>query len=540
MAPSVRRLSRTRSQGANASVTSVEVTHATNESRQISETDDFLRSNAAIGGLFITPPYDVGRLFAIVEQSNTILPCVAAMVTNVVKPGWEVRPSITNTEMDGGEQSEAASFIDHANSEESLASVMAKVIHDRECVGFGFLEVIRDNIGRIALFRHAKSLHTRIGLQTKDTVLVEYNIKRGRRTSTVTEVRRFRRYLQVVAGRTVFFKEFGDPRDMNARTGLYSHEEGYTDDAPATEIFHFRLQSNETYGVPRWINQLPSVIGSRESEEVNLNYFRENTVPPIMMMVSGGRLTRQSYQEVMNTMNKQRGKDTHHRFTLVEAVGEGDSIDGKNSSNVKVEIEKLTDARQSDGLFSQYDEANQSKIMSSWRLPRNAIGRSKDGNFTGEAVAAFVVESQVYAPERNDLDEIINKNFVNGERGMNLRTCMLVSRTPQITNPEMVIRTLTALNTIGAITPRHAQLIANTMLQIEIPPYPQPGQEGYEEWMDIPIQMSIRNPYKDHEAGAGEVVEGEQTNKTELVKEIEQTGNVGLRQPKNGEQIHGA
>lgn len=535
-----RRLARTRRQpAAAAAVTSVEVTHGSNESRQISETDDYLRTNAALGGTIIATPYDVGRLFAIAEQSNTILPCVEAYVTNVVNPGWEVRPAVPNQDPDLMDAAEVQSFIDHANSDETLEGVLTKVIRDREIVGFGFMEVIRDAAGRIALLRHAKSLITRIGLVYQKPVLVEYNIRRGRRVSTVTEVRKFRRYLQIISGRTVWFKEFGDPRAMNAQTGKFEDEEGYDDSAPATELLHFRLPSNDVYGVPRWINQIPSVIGSRESEEVNLNYFRENTVPPLMMLVSGGRLTAQSYREVMNAMNKERGKDTHHRFTLVEAVPEGDSVDTKGGGNVKVGLEKLTDARQSDALFAGYDSANQSKVMSSWRLPPNAIGRVRDGNFTGEAVAAFVVESQVYAPARNDLDQILNKHLIGGSRGMDIKTCVLVARTPQITNPEMVVRTLTALNTIGSLTPRTAQLIANTMLQVEIPAYPQPGQDGYEEWMDRPIQLSMRNSYTDHTKGAGATLEGEQDTKSALDKDIEATGDVGQRQPKNGEQIHG-
>ena len=37
--------------------------------------------------------------------------------------------------------------------------------------------------------------------------------------------KKFRKFRQNVAGRTVYFKEFGDPRIMDKRTGKYVTEE---------------------------------------------------------------------------------------------------------------------------------------------------------------------------------------------------------------------------------------------------------------------------------------------------------------------------
>ena len=49
--------------------------------------------------------------------------------------------------------------------------------------------------------------------------------------------KRFRRYVQIRDGKRVYFKEFGDPRLINARTGKVDDNA----EVPATEIIHFKL-----------------------------------------------------------------------------------------------------------------------------------------------------------------------------------------------------------------------------------------------------------------------------------------------------------
>lgn len=505
------------------------VFHATraddSTSRQLLE-DQFDNAVFQGGGVGLVPPYNVYRLYQLIEESNMLRQCIDAQVTNTVLTGWEVDTVIRGKPANVGEASELQSFIEHANSDESLAVVMSKVIRDRESVGFGFLEVIRDAVGDLSLLRHAPSVHTRLCAVDNDEVLVEFEIARGRRVSVVREYRKFRRFVQIVRGRTVWFKEFGDPRTLCATTGIFEGRNGYVQGTPATELVHFRLPSNDPYGLPKWINQIPSIIGSREAEEVNMRYFQDNTVPAMMLTVSNGRLTRASYDQLNNILNNHGvGAERQNKIILVEAVGEADSLDGKSTS-VDLKVEKLSDARQSDGLFRSYDDANMAKVRSSFRLPPVVVGMSQDVNFATANVSAFIAESQVFAPERSLIDELLNKLLVNGRNGLRLRTAKLTSRTPSITSPDMVIKTLTALNVMGALTPRSAQAIANKMLQIEIAPYPAKGEAEYQAWTDEPIIFNAKAAPTD----AG------QNQKTEEQKLTEKTGEVAQQPTKNGLQ----
>lgn len=550
-------------------------------SRQVSYADDFLALAGTGGAQIVIPtPYNIPKLFEMIEQSNMLQQCIDAYCTNTVMTGWEIEPVVRGRDIDQGEQNELQSFIDHANSEESLSTVMDKTIRDRESVGFGFLEVIRDASGNISILRNAPALFTRLCVKHPDDVLVTYDIPRGRRTTSVQEWRKFRRYIQIVNGQRIWFKEFGDPRKMDCTNGAYSNEPGYDPNNPeATEIFHFKNPSNDVYGIPRWITQIPSIIGSRESEEVNMRYFQDNTVPPMFLLVSGGRLTQQSYAQLHRTLNEgDLGSDRQNKIMLLEAIGEGDSMDGK-ASPIDIKVEKLAASRQSDGLFKQYDEGNMAKVRSSFRLPPVVVGMAQDATFATANVSAFIAENQVFGPARGHIDETMNKQLISGRAGLQLRTCKLVSRTPIITSPDMVVKCMTALNVMGAVTPRSAQELANKMLQIELTPYPKKDAPDWEEWMDRPIQFAqrgmrgaaydegaqdlanaigpdvdaqgepIQNPddyaHGDQEPAGGPAItptgklpstHGQAATESTDVKKTQQSGQIAQTAPKNGEQ----
>lgn len=474
----------------------------------------------------LIPPYDPLTLLKIVGESNMVPQCIAAYVTNIALCGFEVVGIHPDIKVDEKEAEELQSLIDNANSEESLTTVHSKVVADYEKLGYAYLEVVRDRVKRVSLLRSTKGHTIRLCPKGEEYIPIQYDILRGPRVSTVTELRQFRRFVQIVNGKTRYFKEFGDPRDLNFETGDFGADGASVPASKlATEIIHFRQNSEDSYGVPRWINQLPSILGSREAEEVNLRYFEENTVPPMIMSVAGGRLTAASFRELKSLLTQQGvGKDRMHKVLLVEAVPERESLDDRGSVSLK--IDKLTDTRQGDGLFKEYDEGNQSKVRSSFRLPPVAVGLSQDVTFATANVSAFIAETQVYAPERRSYDEIYNKLVVNGRNGLALSTCQIRSRVPAITNPQELIKSLTALNVMGALTPRTAIDAANRILEIELPQYPEKGAEGYDEWMDKPI-IFVTKGTESQDGQAQKSTEGKKT---------EQDGNVQKRKPENGSE----
>src|SRR5262249_62103184 len=130
-------------------------------------------------------------------------------------------------------------------------------------------------------------------------------------------------------------------------------------DAPATETLHFTVPSTgPPYGVPRWIGALLSVLGSREMEEVNYLYFSNKSVPPLALLVSGGRLSDASVPRIERHIQENlKGKDGFHKILILEADG-GATGDAK----AKIQLVPLTQAQQGDQLFGAYDSANIDKV----------------------------------------------------------------------------------------------------------------------------------------------------------------------------------
>lgn len=494
-------------------------------SRQIKPEDAFLADG--LSNQVLVTPYPLETLASVREQSNILPQCIAAMVTNIASYGFRVIPVDDETEMDEGERKLLHSFVKSANTEESMSRVHSKTVDDFEHYGFGFYEIIRNQRGEISLIKNASAFRTRLMKRDDKVISVEKEVSRGGRRSTVIERKRFRKYVQMLGNKKVYFKEFGDPRDMDYETGDYSRRGRLAASRRATELLHVRQHSEDEYGVPRWISQLPSIFGSREAEEVNLRYFEDNTVPPMMISVAGGRLTRESYEKLNKLLQaKGVGKDRQNQIILVEAIPESSGLEEKGSISLKVD--KLSDVRQSDGLFSDYDKANTGKVRSAFRLPPIAIGMNESMNFATANVSAYVSETQVYAPERMSHDEFLNKNLVNHPQGLNLKTVKLESKGPTVTNPDQVVRTLTAVNVMGGVTPRSSIDMVNETLQLSLPQYPELNEEGYEEWMDMPMPLSQRLLAGSQQTNEGENTHDGQSPKDQDIKDRENDGETGV------------
>ena len=476
----------------------------------------------------IEPRYSPDGIRTIKEKSNILQQCITSYITNIAMYGFRIIPIQPGVEINQTEYDLLSSFLQQANTEESLSAVHAKRVGDYESYGFSFLEIIKNGRGQITLIKHIPSYGMRIMYRQGKDIEIKRTVVRGGSRSVVREYKRFRKYAQEINGRKIYFKELGDPRKMDYTNGRYeTNEYKVSRDREATEVVHHKQYSEDAYGVPRWISQLPSILGSREAEEVNLNYFEDNMVPPIILSVAGGALSRGSYAELKQLLEEGGiGKDRQNKILLIEAVPRVTNIDDK-STNVTLQVDKLTDQRPSDSLFSAYDDANIAKVRSSFRLPPVVIGLSQDVNFATANVSAFVAETQVFLPERKIHDEFLNKKIINSALGLNLQTVKLESKGPSITNPEQVIKSMTALNVMGGITPRTAIQTINETMELSIPEYPEEGEEGYKYWMDAPMALALRGAKN---------TDLEQSVKDNGIKTVEGQGDIQMRQPEHGEE----
>lgn len=475
------------------------------ESTQIA--DPFKSSYASGVNVFgpehiLPPPYNPNTLLRFPNENNTLRQCVDAMVINIESMGHRLE-YIGDDEEEGAEESKEAkaeklrleALLDQPNGEYSLIELRERVRRDLETLGYRFIEVCRgDYTQTISSYYHVPA-HT-MRLTAADAVETEVNMWLLRDGQYVKQKirRRFRRFIQEVGTNRVYFKEYGDPRIISSKDGKVY--DTLPPEDRATEIHYYALYTpGSPYGTPRWVNQLPAVMGSRESELTNLQFFKDNAIPAMAILVAGGHLTADSIDEIEDHVNSVQGRKSIHRIMVLEAEGmEKAAGPDKTIPGPKIEMKPLASERQSDALFQEYDKNNQTKVRSSFRIPPIFIGKSEDMTYATAQASLTMAEAQVFGPERNKVDDFFNFVILSDKEGRPPQLWRFRSNPPRISDPQTIVNALEVFDAIGALTPNIAIGIANELFDLSIPPVD-------EDWGDYPFDITMQLLTKDQLKG---------------------------------------
>jgi len=306
---------------------------------------------------------------------------------------------------------------------ESFTTVRKKLRRDQEITGNAYLEALRNPAGELVFLRRLVA-HTLRLCKLDKGIPTDVKVVRGGTEKSIKVNIRWRRFAQVINNKLVYFKEFGCPYDLNKTTGEWSKDKLPAADR-ATEILHFKCKEdpNSPYGLPRWIAQTPSVVGSRKAEEHNLEFFNSGGVPPVLITVSGGELAPEATAKLEQLMSG-RSKDKL-RAAVIEAYSSDGTLD--SSSKVKVEVERFGSEQQDDSMFENYDEKCFERIRAAFRLPPLFVGKSEDYSFATAFASYTVAEAQVFQPERDEFDEVVNTKIMKeiGGEGLVFRSLPL-------------------------------------------------------------------------------------------------------------------
>jgi PBSX family phage portal protein len=491
--------------------------------------DDMSKQLHAVFGKarVLEPPYDPRLLMRVAENSSALNQNVESYMTNIDGLGFRLEPIFDfdssdtlekvreamwlgvgdrNAPMPDDksvneqvvalkrqshiEELELKNFFQFMNPEGSFTSLRRETRQHLEITGNAYWEILRDNKGQIARAIIVPSTHVRLTPVDTNPIEVDDKVKVGPlQESTVTQYRFFRRFVQAVGQRAVYFKEFGDPRVVSRDTGkiypdLESFQKSTKDgDAPANEILHFRLpRPGEAYGIPRWIGSLLSVLGSRAADEVNYDYFDNKAIPPMALLVQGGRIGGDDVSVIENYIRDHvRGRQNFHKMLIIEAVASDAQQLAGVTTQPTLKFERLTDTQLSEGQFQKYDERNIDKIGSAFRLPRIMRGDIRDFNKSTALAALRFAEEQVFAPERSEFDALLNRKILP-ELGISLwrfKTSGNRTRDPDVVS-EIVERLVKA----NVVTINEAREILADALGTSLPALPY-------AWAKQPIELTL-------------------------------------------------
>ena len=243
-------------------------------------------------------------------------------------------------------------------------------------------------------------------------------------------MKRERRYCQLVNGVSLmYFKEFGSKRDLHKKTAVWAPTgQRLPANMRATEIMHFMVlpDAHTPYGIPRWVNQIPSRAGLAQGRRVQPRLFDNGGVPPVMILLQGGTLQAE-------TRSGARAEEFGPRLEEQPRAGPR-SRAGRAAALTRRRRRRASPSsasareRQKDSMFEEYDERCEERVRRSFRLPPIFVGDEKSYTFATAFASYVVAEAQVFKPEREAFDEIISMRLlpVLGYAGYKMRSNALV------------------------------------------------------------------------------------------------------------------
>lgn len=375
-------------------------------------------------GNVLAPPYDPWLLVCTVEESDALPPLIGAMVTNVTGFGFLVEPTFPKRDDEGeplpppdGADEQRASlelFLATAKiGEGGVLGCLQRVDRDKWETGNGYLEVLRNVDGYPAGLEQLPAWTMRLG-KLSQPVLVELTVRHPTTGDLVTLRlwRRFRTFVQIREGRIAYFKEYGDPRWINWRTGEYSAEPWGQDangnDLNGTEVVHRRhYAAHGPYGVPPWIGGIPHARSGRAAGELLVSWFRDAPIGVKLALIAGGTWNKDSYNRALSKIDAMaRGKENAWKFVGLEADPQesgGDLMDDAGKPTPpRVGLEDLVaeiptaiyqgDGNMIDGSFR--------RLGRMFRLPPVYYGAAEEHSRAAVNSARAVTEEQVMVPER--------------------------------------------------------------------------------------------------------------------------------------------
>jgi PBSX family phage portal protein len=333
----------------------------------------------------IQPQYNLEYLSRIYEISPYNYAAINAKVYNTVGLGFdfvETRKTVDRIdEITSDAQLERArrklnklrqdlhDWLEDCNEEETFKETLMKFYTDVEATGNGYLEVGRTTSGKIGYIGHIPSKTMR--------------------------VRRLRDgFIQLLYGKAVFFRNFGDQETPNPIAGGL--------DRP-NEIIHMKkyTPSDSYYGIPDIVPASNAMAGNEFAGKYNLDYFENKAVPRYIITLKGGTLSPESERKLLEFF--QTGlKGKNHRSLYIPLPA--DQPDQK----VEFKMEPV-EAGTQDSSFNTYRKMNRDEILMAHRTPINKIGTPEGINLAAARDADKTFKEQVTRPAQDILEKKLNK-----------------------------------------------------------------------------------------------------------------------------------
>jgi PBSX family phage portal protein len=321
---------------------------------------------------YFTPKKDPGQLLTLLEKSETHQRCVSAKSKGVAGHGFDLVPHESVDADDVGEPPDALDEFwregtfqlgpgaIHATANEVLESAW----NDLEATGYLSIEVLANPLD---------------GTPTGLAHVPSKDIRKRRDAPGYVELDSHGQPDGYYAPAGARYAD-DDPVFVDAETGEWANSAGGVGTV-ANELIVIRNYSALAphYGLPDIVPGIKTLGGDIAAREYNRDYFDNNTVPRMAVIVEGGELTEKSWKDLEATFKKLRGEGESHRSVLLETKSTIETQLGE-STGANIRIEPLGVGVQEDAGFIDYRDNNEHYILQAHGVPPVVAGRTQDVN----------------------------------------------------------------------------------------------------------------------------------------------------------------
>jgi PBSX family phage portal protein len=335
----------------------------------------------------VNPPYDLDSLAILYDQSSIHYAAINARVMNTVGLGFEfdetlkARRRVEKVHSDPVKlektrkglqdlREELEVLFESFNVEETLIETMVRVWQDCLTVGNGYLEIGRNNEGKVGYIGHIPATMVRV----------------RRRRDGFVQLSRANKI------QAIFFRNFQD----------LEMEDPVNGDPKPNEIIHFKMYSpNSTYyGIPAAVSAAAAIIGDKFAKEYNIDYFENKAIPRYAIILKGAKLSNKSKAELVNYFRNEVKGRNHGTLVIPLPASIGSDSD--------IRFEKL-EAGVQDASFDKYRKSNRDEILVANRVPAPKVGVYDNANLAVSRDADKTFKMQVIGPDQAIIEKKINR-----------------------------------------------------------------------------------------------------------------------------------
>lgn len=374
-------------------------------------------------GVGVKPPYQPDRLAAFFELNETLATGVRKRSRYEVGFGFDIVPA-ADVEIDDADDMQRA-VVEHfwrsresswltgpQSSAEPATPEEVKELsrQDYHLIGWLAIEVLTNAEGVPVGLAHVPANTVRVRKADDDTDVRGYVQKRGGRTRYFGEFGdRYRGLEPAITGSeddpTVTYQADGsgdEPVFVDKETGDVARGSAQAlDNEPANELIFIRNPSplEQDYGVPDWVSAMRTITADEAAKDYNREFFDNDTIPRLVIKVTGGELTEESKKDLKEMLHGLR--EESHRTVVLEV----EKFQSQLDADVQIKIEPLSQGISEEMSFRAFREKNEHEIAKVLEVPPILIGVTGTSNRSNSKEQVREFATDVIAPEQHKFAE---------------------------------------------------------------------------------------------------------------------------------------